>query len=96
MFPCSNCGLCCRNIDKVQELREFDMGNGTCRYLDIIANSCTIYDTRPDICNIEKMFEKEYKAQFGKKEFYSLNASICNHLQQESGLDEKFKIQIGE
>ncbi|HZF71240.1 YkgJ family cysteine cluster protein [Sulfuricurvum sp.] len=96
MFPCSNCGLCCRNIDKVKELNEFDLGNGTCKYLDIFSNFCIIYDTRPDICNIDKMFEKEYKAYFDKKEFYILNANVCNHLQYESGLDKKFKIQIGE
>lgn len=96
MFPCSSCGLCCRNIDKVKELREFDLGNGTCKYLDIVSNSCVIYDTRPDICNIAIMYNKQYKQHFQKKEFYILNANICNHLQKEYSLHEKFKIQIGE
>jgi hypothetical protein len=96
MFPCSNCGLCCRNINKAKELKQFDLGNGTCKYLDIVSNACVIYDTRPDVCNIDTMFEKEYKQNFQKKEFYILNANVCNHLQAESGLDEKFKIQIGE
>lgn len=29
MFKCSKCGLCCRNIDKVPQLKEFDDGNGS-------------------------------------------------------------------
>lgn len=96
MFPCSGCGLCCRNISKVEGLREFDLGNGTCKYLDIVSNACAIYDTRPEICNIDTMFEKEYIQYFPKKEFYILNANVCNHLQEKYGFDDKFKIQIGE
>ena len=60
MFPCTNCGLCCKNIKDVKELKNFDRGDGICKYLDLETNLCTIYDTRPDICNIDKMFEKKY------------------------------------
>lgn len=95
-FPCSGCGLCCKNIQKVEELKDFDLGNGICKYLDLISNDCTIYDSRPDICSIDKMFEKEYKTYFEKKEFYILNANVCNQLQEEAVLDKEFKIEIGE
>ncbi len=35
MFPCTGCGLCCQNIATVKELKEFDLGNGVCKFFDI-------------------------------------------------------------
>ena len=95
MFPCSCCGLCCSKIHNVEELKEFDLGNGICKYLDQITNICSVYDNRPDICSIDRMFEKEYKFYFSKDEFYLMNANACNRLQEEVGMNEKFKINIG-
>ncbi len=96
MFPCTNCGLCCQNIATVKELEKFDLGNGICKYFDKVNNSCKIYDTRPDICKIDYMFEIEYYKYFGKKEFYNLNAKVCNELQEKFNLDKKYKVIIGE
>lgn len=60
MFICTKCGICCKNIDKVPELADFDLGNGTCKYLTK-DNTCAIYLSRPDICSVEKMYEKNIK-----------------------------------
>ena len=49
MFPCSGCGLYCRHIDNTRELKDYDLGNGVCKYIDVITNSCTMYNSRPDI-----------------------------------------------
>jgi len=94
LFPCTSCGLCCQNISKVQELKNFDLGNGICKYFDPINNECKIYDTRPDICSIDKMFQFEYKKYFTKEAFYMENAKVCNGLQEEYGLDRSFRINI--
>lgn len=59
MFICTRCGLCCRNIDKIPELREFHKGDGVCIHLSE-DNLCNIYMNRPDICNTEKMYELKY------------------------------------
>lgn len=81
-LPCNECfGLCCKNIDQVPELKEFDLGNGTCIHLNS-ANQCVIYNTRPDICNIEKMYELKYKHLFTKQEFYLKNIEVCDKLQK--------------
>jgi hypothetical protein len=48
-FPCVRCGNCCRSIAHI--FPEYDTGNGTCRYLR--GNLCSIYERRPDICNLE-------------------------------------------
>ena len=54
MFDCDKCGLCCRNIHKIPQLKEYDLGNGVCRYLTS-NNLCSIYENRPDIYNSKKM-----------------------------------------
>lgn len=94
MFPCTNCGLCCQNISTVRELKEFDLGNGTCKYFDNVSNSCIIYETRPDICRIDKMYETKYKKYFTKENFYIENAQVCNSLQEQYSLDKSFRIKI--
>ncbi len=79
MFKCSRCGLCCRNINKVPDLKEFDDGNGVCIHLTE-NNLCDIYYSRPDICNVEKMFEIKYKETFTREEYDQLNEEGCKSL----------------
>ncbi len=96
MFPCTSCGLCCQNISNVEELKLYNLGNGICKYLDKINNSCKIYDSRPDICRVDKMFELIYHKEFSLEEFYIANANVCNQLQEEYKTDKSFKVIIGE
>jgi len=96
MFPCTGCGLCCQNISEIDELKEFDLGNGTCKYLDIKNGFCEIYETRPKICRIDEMYEMKYKKNFTKKEFYLENAKVCNFLQEQYNIDISFRIILGE
>ncbi|WQU08283.1 hypothetical protein KVC75_05640 [Helicobacter pylori] len=42
-FPCTSCGLCCKNITGIIELIGFDAGNGVCKFLDLETNLCKIY-----------------------------------------------------
>lgn len=94
MFPCTSCGLCCQNISTINELKEFDLGNGICKYFNIIDNSCSIYDSRPDICKVDKMYETKYNNFFTKNKFYIENAKVCNQLQEKYKLDNSFRIII--
>jgi len=94
MFPCSGCGLCCQNISTIKELKDYDLGNGTCRYFNRKTNECEIYDNRPDICRIDKMFNMKYHKYFTLEEFYIENAKVCNDLQNKYGLNESFRIKI--
>ena len=94
MFPCTGCGLCCQNITNIEELKEFDLGNGTCKYFDHSSNGCKIYDTRPNICQVDKMFELKYHKEFNKDKFYILNAKACNSLQEQYGIDSNFRLEI--
>jgi Fe-S-cluster containining protein len=31
MFPCTSCGLCCPNISKIEELKNYDLGESDIR-----------------------------------------------------------------
>ena len=96
MFPCSNCGLCCQNISTVKELKDFDLGNGICKFYVTETQSCGIYETRPDICRVDKMFTLKYYKDYSKEEFYKLNAKACNEIQAKYQFDISYKINIGE
>lgn len=81
MFTCTRCGVCCRNIDKVPELVNFHKGDGVCIHLTD-DNLCEIYADRPDICNVEKMYEF-YKGLMSKEEYEKLNMDGCKVLQNQ-------------
>ena len=33
IFECDKCGICCKHIDNIPQLKSFDMGNGRCKFL---------------------------------------------------------------
>lgn len=80
-FPCSRCGLCCRNVFRADETRFLDRGDGVCRYLDDETNLCSIYEDRPEICRVELQYMKNYQQQMSWKEFCDLNTKCCEFLQ---------------
>lgn len=79
MFFCDKCGLCCRNIAQVPQLKELDNGQGVCRYL-LPNNLCAIYENRPEICRVDVMYERYYKSKMTKTEFYKINMEVCDWL----------------
>jgi Fe-S-cluster containining protein len=81
-FPCAKCGLCCRRLGQVAALNDYDRGDGVCRYLK--NNLCEIYEHRPDICNVEKMYDLHFKNKISKGEYINKTMSICKLLISES------------
>lgn len=94
MFPCTICGVCCQNISTVQQLSEFDLGNGICKHYDVKSQECKIYDQRPEICRVDEMFELRYNKTYTMEEFYNINIIACNTLQESHGIDKSFRIKI--
>lgn len=95
-FNCSGCGSCCKRIglikDKFKEINfPYDVNEkGWCTMLDE-NNKCKVYDNRPDVCNMEKIFYAELsKSGMTKKEAYILNTRLCNQYIREDKLDEKY------
>lgn len=52
-----------------------------------MGNLCTVYETRPDICRVDAMYEKKFSSFYSKEEYYKLNMEGCRLLQsmEESG-----------
>ena len=79
-FPCTGCGACCRSIRLSEFTVALDRGDGTCRHLDDNHNTCTIYDSRPTICNIQRTYEQTYKPIVSWSKFVALNQIACGEL----------------
>ena len=89
-FKCNMCGMCCRNVhhwkENLSQIREllhdetidfpFKESNGVCEMLH--ENMCSIYESRPIVCNTEKMYVLLHKATgMGVTEFLKLQTISC-------------------
>jgi Fe-S-cluster containining protein len=82
IFECKKCGQCCRNIGKTGLLKEYENENGECIHLTK-DNLCDIYENRPDICNVKKMYELHFQQYMTYKEYLQYNCEICQVLNEE-------------
>ena len=48
---------------------------------DLTDNLCSIYESRPDICNVEKMYDF-FKAQMSEEEYCQLMTESCKALKK--------------
>lgn len=83
-FKCDCCGLCCRHVDRNIFNNNLDRGDGVCKFLNTSTNLCTIYDNRPDFCNVEKGYKK-YFAELSEEEYLRLNYLACEKLKELDG-----------
>ena len=91
-FKCSGCGCCCKRVGKVIEKYNIDFPykydeNGVCEML--IDNKCSVYDTRPLICNVDEMFKF---SKLSKKNYYAINHKACNIMMEEDGIDKSYRV----
>jgi len=101
IFPCSGCGACCRRINKaVENLGDIDSDSelyfpykwdetGRCEMLTD-DNRCQVYETRPLICNIDKLSSV---IDIPKDQFYVMNIAACNMMIDEDNLPLKYRIK---
>ncbi len=82
-FHCDCCGLCCRKINRSNLLKDFDRGDGVCKFLDESTNLCKIYASRPDCCNVEQGYQKYFAQSFSYEEYLRLNYDACARLKAE-------------
>ena len=69
------------HVDRVELLRGLDRGDGQCRYLE--GRLCTIYDERPDICNVDKMYDRFFRDLMSNKEYYQRNLEGCRDIRKQ-------------
>lgn len=82
VFECDKCGLCCQHIKGIKELENFMLDDESCINLDKASNLCKIYDKRPDICRVDRMFEKVFYKFMSKEEYLNLNILSCEKLKE--------------
>lgn len=78
IFQCSQCGECCRHIDRIPQLAALDSGNGVCIHLN--GYLCDIYSSRPEVCQVDAMYDKYYSTYYTREEFYRLNEEACKQI----------------
>lgn len=78
-FHCDRCGLCCRMLKQVPQLAAFDRGDGVCKHLS--GNLCAIYETRPDVCNVEKMWPL-FAPVMSREEYDRTNMASCAKIKE--------------
>lgn len=81
-FPCTKCGACCKLVpDAVLDIFSLPKSpTGGCGYLKQ-DNSCSIYDNRPDICNVTKMWKKYHSSKMSWDEYIKVSLEACATLQ---------------
>lgn len=84
IFPCDRCGLCCRHLEQIPQLKDFDSGDGKCVHL-LDNNECLIYNNRPNICNVSKMFELYFKNHMTEEEYIAINMDGCIKIKTKYG-----------
>lgn len=78
-FSCDQCGLCCQLISEIPQLAAFDRGDGVCIHLR--GTLCEIYEQRPDICNVEKMYYA-FSEQMSYAEYIEMMEKCCKLIKQ--------------
>tara|TARA_R100001594_G_scaffold35650_3_gene65140 strand:+ start:151 stop:477 length:327 start_codon:yes stop_codon:yes gene_type:complete len=101
-FPCTSCGLCCKNISSMYSqdhspIMQFlvdkfpykTLEDGSCEMLK--DNQCSVYEDRPLICNVRlggKLLGIDQDI------WYAYLADGCNELIKDAGLDEKYLVSL--
>lgn len=93
-YPCSQCGLFCRHVDRSHETAWLDRGDGVCRHFDMSSNLCLEYEHRPQACRIDEMYQF-FLPTMSQAAYYAANAAVCNSLQAEHQLPTHYRIQLG-
>lgn len=92
MFVCDCCGLCCMNLDMSDIYDDLNRGDGVCIYFNEETRLCSIYNKRPDKCNVDKTYELLYSDKLSKEEYYKLNYEACKKLKKEERKKDVFSI----
>ena len=83
MFICERCGLCCKAVSRSDLYKHLDRGDGVCIYFDSASKLCSIYDDRPLICNVEKMYDAHFFKIMSYDEYLKINKEACEILRKE-------------
>lgn len=99
-FPCSGCGLCCKRLNTIKyeipkSIFPYNWDeSGRCEMLTD-DDKCAVYDDRPLICNIDRMYDTVHNGSMTREDYHMMNAIICNKWMDENNLPIKLRINYG-
>lgn len=67
-------------VHKSPETLFLDKGNGTCINFDTTQRRCSIYETRPDICRVDRQYFLRFYQQCTWDEFVEINLRACQKI----------------
>ena len=91
-YPCERCGECCRHVDLIAEMKNFDQGGGVCKHLTA-ENLCEIYSERPPLCNGEYLY-KNFYSDMTVEDFHQLMNMLCKDVRRREL--EKFHQEVSD
>lgn len=80
MFQCDKCGLCCTQLNGSSIYSELDRGDGVCKFFNEETRLCTIYQSRPLLCNVDMTYKEYFRDKLPQEEYYRLNYEACGKL----------------
>ena len=86
-FECKKCGKCCtlfhwfREDDPTRIM--LDSGDGTCKYFDRASRLCSIYESRPIICNHSQYFDEYLKDRMTREDFDVFLNLFCERIRSD-------------
>ncbi len=83
MFPCYACGQCCKNVDKSNETKFLDRGDGVCCNFNEENMLCNIYEDRPLVCRVEDYYKANLIDIYEWEDFVQINLEICKILSKD-------------
>lgn len=81
-FPCDQCGLCCEHLSRSPIYADLDDGTGACKYFDRKSRLCTIYEQRPQKCDINRAYVW-FQKYMSYETYRALNLKACKKLKEE-------------
>ena len=79
-LKCDCCGLCCRHIDRVPQLKNLDSGDGVYKNFDREKNLCKFIVNSPTCAMLKSVTKKYFSEIYTWKEFLQLNYKIYEQL----------------
>lgn len=76
-FPCFSCGKCCQRVGLSEQTKYLDRGDLTCQYFEDNTKLCTVYETRPLICQVENYYNQNLSHIYSWDQFIAINLKIC-------------------
>ncbi len=70
------------NLNRSKLYSDLNRGDGICIHFNEKTKLCNIYDTRPDICNVDKLYQLLFVKKMPISEYYQLNYQVCNKLKE--------------